>query len=291
MQSQVPTFTDDIDRHDWSALGRMRYVRDYASFLKPVIIRGAFDHWPARTKWNLTFLRDRYGDLPITIDGEPRMLGPFIDEVLSSTPERPAPYLHNHLMALWPTELQSDIAPMPECTRPNWLESRFFPSRQRLTFIEVYIGGAGARFPTLHYDGLHTHAFLMQIQGVKEYVALPPEAEPLLYTPYAGSNTSPVDVQHPDLECHPLFAQATGFRFNLNPGETLFVPAGWWHTARILSSSITISINGVNAANWGYFFQDFRRTHCSSSLKGHLKAAYVQAFGFLHLVLAGAGIL
>src|SRR5262245_28272587 len=277
-----PHLTRGIDRHEWAAIGSARYLRDYVLPLKPVIIRSAFDHWPARQKWTLRFLRDRYGELPINIGGSSLRLGGFIEEVLSSTPERPAPYLHNHPMDVWPAELQADISPMPECTRPNWLESHWFPARKPLTFIEAYIGGAGAKFPTLHYDGLHTHAFLMQIEGVKEYVALPPESEPFLYPSHPG-NISPVDVLKPDFDLHPLVARATGYRFELHPGETLFVPAGWWHTARILRPSITISINGVNAANWDSFFHDFSRNHCASFPKGRMKQAYLQAYGFFHL--------
>jgi hypothetical protein len=63
----------------------------------------------------------------------------------------------------------------------------------------------------------------------------------------------------------PKFSGASGFRFKLYPGETLFVPSGWWHTARILSPSITVSINGANAANW----KDFRRDFCQSYWAGH----------------------
>ena len=55
----------------------------------------------------------------------------------------------------------------------------------------------------------------------------------------------------------PLFDQAEGIRFRLGPGETLFVPAGWWHTARILSPSVTVSINWVNRANSRAFRNDY----------------------------------
>jgi histone arginine demethylase JMJD6 len=267
-----PKLTGDIDRHGWAEIGRARYYRDYVLALKPVIIRGAFDHWPARGKWNLHFLRDVHGDLPIMIDGNHRKLGEFIDEVLASTADRPAPYLRNHLMALWPDELQAAISPMPDCTRPNWLESDWFPSRTPLTYIEAFIGGPGARFPVLHYDGLHTHAFLMQIEGVKEYVAFPPESEV-----YPQGNLSQIDVENPDFDHYPLFARAAGFRFNLYPGETLFVPAGWWHTARILTPSITISVNCVNAANW----KAFRRDFCSRGRRIKLLIPYLEIFRLL----------
>jgi len=152
----------------------------------------------------------------------------FIGEVLASSPENPAPYLHNYLLEDYLPELLADIDPPPQCTRPNWFESRMFPSKRSYTFVELYIGGRGARFPQLHYDGWHTHAYLMQLQGVKEYVFYSPQQAPFLYAkPGRERNKSLVDdVENPDLDRFPLFAQAQPVHCELHPGETLFVPAG-----------------------------------------------------------------
>ena len=160
----------------------------------------------------------------------------LIDEVQASTPARPAPYLRNHPVKDLPRELQSDVHPMPECVSPNWLEHGLLKTWKDFTYVELYIGGTGARFPVLHYDGLHTHAFLMQLEGVKEYVAFSPDQAPLMYagSDTAHENKSAVDnVETPDVNRFPKFCNASGFRFKLYPGETLFVPSGWWHTARI----------------------------------------------------------
>jgi ribosomal protein L16 Arg81 hydroxylase len=82
------------------------------------------------------------------------------------------------------------------------------------------------------------------------------------------------DAVDPDLSKFPLFAKAQGVRFQLHPGETLFVPAGWWHTARILSPSVTVSINGVNRANG----RDFRRDYCENlARRSRLRATVVRA--------------
>ena len=61
----------------------------------------------------------------------------------------------------------------------------------------------------------------------------------------------------PDREKFPLFDQAEGVRFELHAGETLFVPAGWWHTARILNPSVTVSVNGLNRPNSAAFRNDY----------------------------------
>lgn len=258
-----PTFSEEIDRHEWSQLGCQRYVREYVDALKPVIITGAFEQWPARSKWTFDFFQDHYGNLPLEVDGRHLSMAQLITEVRASTPHAPAPYLRNYEVKHLPAPLQGDIVPMPSCTGPNWLDHPLITSRASLTFTELYIGGKGARFPVLHYDGLHTHAFLMQIQGVKEYIGFAPNQTPYMYSRSGGPgqpNISEIDdVENWDIRRFALFGDAKGIRFTLHPGETLFMPSGWWHTARILSPSITISINGANAVNWSAFRTDYCR--------------------------------
>ena len=249
--------TDQIDRR--AGLLRDRFERDYLYPLRPVILTDAISHWRALGRWTPQFFKEHYGDLQIDVDGEQMALRDLIDRVHASTTDNPAPYLRNQLLAEWPPELTADVSPMPDCTQPNWFDSRFFPSRRPLSCVEVYIGGRGARFPVLHYDGGHTHAFLMQLHGDKEYIVFSPEQTPFMY-PRDGlmKNKSRIDdVLEPDLEAFPLFDQAHGVRFELRAGETLFVPAGWWHTARILSPSVTVSANSLNRANSAAFREDY----------------------------------
>jgi len=277
-----PQLIDQIDRHRWTDLGKKRYVREYVLPLKPVIITDGIEHWVARKKWTLDFFKQQYSGIPLTVDGRQLTMGILIDEVNVSTPERPAPYLRNHPVKELPEELQFDVRPMPECVSPNWFDHKLIKAWKDFTYVELYIGGTGAKFPTLHYDGLHTHAFLMQLEGVKEYVAFPPSQSPLMYGGQgARENKSNVDnIEAPDMARFPKFAGASGFRFKLFPGETLFVPAGWWHTARILSPSITVSINAANAANWKDFSRDFRQTYWAGhKAKGAVGSVYLGVIG------------
>jgi histone arginine demethylase JMJD6 len=259
-----PTLTDAVDRCDWRTIGRERYYRDYMLPLRPVIIIGALEHWGARTKWTPEFFRDHHFNLPAeTKGGQKWLLGNLVERVLRSTPDAPAPYLQQHPIDDWPAELLADILPLPECTMPNWLDSRWFPSIYKMKSTEFFLGGPGAKFPFLHFDHWHMHAFLMQLYGTKEYVIFPPSETPYMYA-HGGSkeNISQIDnVDQPDLTRFPLLANARGFRFRLQPGETLYVPSGWWHTARILSPSITVAVSGANAANWAAFKRDMLQDH------------------------------
>src|SRR5215831_4836656 len=86
-----PTFTENIDRRDWSQLGCERYVSDYVDALKPVIITGALERWPARKKWTLDFFGQQYGHLPLKIDGRHLSMAELIKEVMVSCAEAPGP--------------------------------------------------------------------------------------------------------------------------------------------------------------------------------------------------------
>ncbi|KAF8936373.1 hypothetical protein EDD21DRAFT_372503 [Dissophora ornata] len=54
-------------------------------------------------------------------------------------------------------------------------------------------------------------------------------------------NTSQVDVEHPDLDRHPRFAEAQYVETILAPGEVLYIPFHWWHYIRSLSTSFSVS--------------------------------------------------
>ena len=265
---------DQIDRQ--AGLSREQFECEYLRPLRPVILTDAISHWRAMGRWSPQFFKEEYGHLEVEVDGEAMALGDLVDRVEASTDDNPAPYLRNQVLAEWPPELTADVLPMPDCTRPNWLESRFFPSGEKLSSVEVYIGGQGAQFPVLHYDGLHTNAFLMQLHGDKEYIVFSPEQSGYLYAQdgMAANKSRIDDLLHPNIAAFPLFDQAQGVRFQLHPGETLFVPSGWWHTARILSPSVTVSINGVNRANGAAF----RRDYCEAiAQRSHLRSLVARA--------------
>ena len=273
--------SDTIEVLRRAELPHDQFVADHLQRSRPVILTDAIPHWRALTRWTPQFFLERYGAVTVTIDDQSYTMADFIDLVFRSEPDHPAPYLRNYPIEKHFPELLTDILPLPQCTRPNWFESRLFPSKQSCTFLELYIGGRGAIFPRLHYDGWHAHAFLMQLYGVKQYLFFPPQQSHLLYPGKARTSSLLDDVEHPDLTRFPLFAQATPIRCELHPGETLFVPGGWWHTARILSPSITVSANTANRVNWQQVVPDY----CASMGSGKSRL-YTHALR-LHLKLLG----
>lgn len=263
--------TNQIERR--SRLSCSDFHREFVERRKPVVIAGALDRWQALARWTPQFFKQTYGGvalhadnqpytlggfLPKRKDGSPFTLGEFIDLVLASSDENPAPYLRNVHIEKFLPELNAYLLPIPDYFQPNWLEgpvAKPLDTRLHSGRFELYIGGTGSKFPVLHYDTWHIHTFLSQIYGVKRYTLFAPDQAAFLYP---SGNQSQVNPDSVDLDKFPLFAHATPILCDLQPGEILFVPAGWWHTVRILTPSITVSASRVNASNWRDFSHDLK---------------------------------
>mmetsp|Transcript_2412 Transcript_2412/g.3523 ORF Transcript_2412/g.3523 Transcript_2412/m.3523 type:complete len:330 (-) Transcript_2412:308-1297(-) len=132
----------------------------------------------------------------------------------------------------------------------------------------LWLGPTGTVSP-LHYDPLDN--LLMQIVGEKRVILYPRTVEDVLFFPkplvhaqqveekeieneeknrnassinwhYAGSdgnqyNTSPINVEDPDYEKYPHFAQSpTPYECTIGPGDILYIPKKWWHHVRALET-------------------------------------------------------
>jgi histone arginine demethylase JMJD6 len=228
------------------------FANEFMYPLRPVVLKNALKDWKAIKKWTPQFFRENYSTKKLTIDDREYLMEPFIDLVEQSGPDRIAPYLRNQTVKEVFPELMADLHPTPSYVLPNWLRGPLYPTKGREA--EIYIGGAGAGFPFLHYDLNGTHAFLGQVYGEKEAILYSPDDTKYLYAkadvPRRRHHSYISDVENPDLNEFPLFAKAVTHRGLLTPGSLLFIPSRWWHTARMLTSSITVSYNVANRSNW-----------------------------------------
>jgi hypothetical protein len=248
-----------IDRR--SGLSYQEFVDTYLMPRKPVIIVDGLKEWPALRKWTPEFFKTNFGDKQVTVDKTPMRLGDYIDLVLSSTPEKPCPYLSALHVRQEFSEIAPDIEPDLKYTLPDRLRSRLMVGKYKSPkgLPELLISGRGGRF-SLHYDALHMLGFVTQIYGDKEFIVFNPSDTKYLYPAPADPKKSQINNPFdPDLERFPLFANTTPCRFVLRAGETIFNPAGWWHATRMLSPSIAMVISTVNASNWKEFSDDLGR--------------------------------
>jgi ribosomal protein L16 Arg81 hydroxylase len=124
------------------------------------------------------------------------------------------------------SRLLDDVEIFPQYLRPNHNPGEIF----------FWFGPAGTVTP-LHHD--RQNILVAQVYGRKLIKLIPPNQTPFVYN--YKTVFSKVDCESPDYEEHPQYGRATVIEGILHPGQTLFLPNGWWHFVRALDISITVT--------------------------------------------------
>lgn len=246
-----------IERRPARSLPYGKFVADYSARNRPVIIEGAVTEWPALNRWTPKFFKDNFGTRTVHVTiGVSSQMGEVIDQVLQSTAEKPGPYLHKVIIHRDMPELLPDLTPENLYGLPRRYASVLMPPHFHRPdgYLKLLIGGVGGKFPVMHFDTDNADALITEIYGTKEFVLFSPEETEYVYPSGEGAHTSQIEnIDDPDWAKFPLLGRATQLRGTIGPGEAVFVPCGWWHTARVVTTSISVCTNMMHAANWHGF--------------------------------------
>lgn len=267
-----------------SGLGHAEFVACYRRPRRPVILTDAARAWPLYGKADPAYFRQHFGQQRVRVRGQDYRLGELLDLLQASTPEKPAPYPCKFALAVDFPDLLEQAEPRFDYSLPDRQGSPLLPKRlfHGVNNLEIFFGGPGGEFPYLHYDVMRLHAWITQLHGDKEFTVYAPGQEHLLYVnPEIPWQSSVENHHHPDYERYPLFRQAVSQKIVVRAGETLFLPCGWWHTARSLTPTISIAFDQLGADNWPDFVGDVvaERRRLGHSFKGALVGTYLHALG------------
>lgn len=257
MQLQAIDVVDSISAAD--------FKNDYYEPKRPLIIKDLAKSWPAYQKWNWDYFKQLVGDkevglynnvksdayTPINTADDYKTFGEYID-MISKGPAGWRIFLFNifeHAPQLtqdftWPDELMSG-----------------FVKRYPMLFV-----GGATSITHMHFDIDLSHILHTQFFGRKRVLLFPLEEQYKLYRkPFevlslADFSNYYLDNGKPDYETFPAIKLAKGYDVILEHGDTLFMPAGYWHhmeyldsgfamSLRALQSSVTGKLNGV----WNLF--------------------------------------
>lgn len=273
-----------LERRHAASLPYADFVREYVAMNRPVVVEQAAAGCAALSKWSPDYFKQQFGSMPVHVDrGEPMPFDAFIDSVLASREDAPARYLHRLFIGPDLPELLGDLEPLNPYAFPRRLASPLMlrPWRRPDGYLKLLIGGIGGRFPVLHFDGENAHATITELHGDKEFVLYSPDTSPYMYPKPDMPNQSRIpDIQQVDPQRFPLFARAQQYHTVLHPGDMVFVPSRWWHSARVLSPSVSIGQNMIDASNWrGYVNEVCPPERGVRELKRKLKKARLSGLG------------
>ncbi|TDH18345.1 transcriptional regulator [Segetibacter sp. 3557_3] len=229
---------------------------EYYNPKRPLIIKDLAKQWDALEKWNWDYFKKLIGDkkvalynniksdayTPINTADDYKTFGEYID-MISSGP------------AGWRIFLFNIFEHAPELTRDfSW------PDHLMKGFVKRYpmlFTGGATSITHMHFDIDLSHILHTQFVGRKRVLLFPYEEQYKLYRKpfevlsladfsgyYKGGKT-------PDYSAFPALKLAKGYEVILEHGDTLFMPAGYWHHMEYLDSGFAMSLRALQSSVGG----------------------------------------
>ena len=267
-------------------LGVAAFIAEYRNPRRPVILTDATREWPIYGRGTPDYFRQRHGAHPLKVWGADMPLSDLLDLLAASSLEQPGPYPCKYEIAAEFRELLPEVSPRFAYSLPDRQGNRLVPQRlfSYVNNLEIFFGGPGGQFPYLHYDVFHLHAWITQLHGDKEFTIYAPGQERFLYVnPEIPWQSSIKNHHKPDYERYPLLREAKSQKVVIHAGETLFLPCGWWHTARSLNLTISVAFDQLGPDNWQDFVVDVTDEQRRTGKRGKaaLTGAHLRAVGVL----------
>ena len=223
---------------------KKEFLQNYFKPQKPVVIERFIEDWPAYQKWDLDYMArvagDKvvplYDDRPVDYNdafNEPHSkmkMNEYVD-LLKSEPTKYRIFLWNILKEV--PELRDDFQyPDLGLKLMKKLPMLFFGGRDSHTFMHVDIDLANIFH--FHFEG-EKQAILFD-QGQTRY---------LYKIPHSLITREDIDFSNPDFDKWPALKKAKGWMANLEHGNILYMPEGYWHYMRYITPGFSMSLRAI----------------------------------------------
>ena len=226
------------------------FRKNYYKAGKPLVIKNLAKLWPAYKKWNWKYFNQLVGDkkvalynnnksassIPVNTPDDYKTFGEYID-MISKGP------------AGWRIFLFNIFEHAPQLTKdftwPDHLMKGFIKR-----FPMLFVGGATS-ITHLHFDMDLSHILHTQFVGRKRVLLFPYEEQHKLYRrPFevlslADFSNYYLNNGKPDYNEFPAIKLAKGYEVILEHGDTLYMPAGYWHHMEYLESGFAMSMRAM----------------------------------------------
>ena len=239
------------------ALAGQTFHTEHYLPLRPVVISGLFDHWPAR-QWTLDGLADCLGNPDIEVQCNREADADF---ELNSIAHKAQWRWHALIERLRQTGRSNDFYVTAnngginrKALAPLWNDVGDMPGylgNSRLGDGFFWMGPAGTITPW-HHD--LTQNLLVQMAGTKRVTLVSPLQTPKMRNHRHCFSRFGQDATLADAAAA---ERPRTWQVDIGPGDALFLPVGWWHHVEALSLTIGMSFTNFIWPN------DFTGSYCT----------------------------
>ncbi|HRN54946.1 MAG TPA: cupin-like domain-containing protein, partial [Agriterribacter sp.] len=206
-------------------LTKQEFTERFIRTKTPVILKD-FVKGPALDLWNYDYFKAVAGDLMVPVHGSENA---HPDMVHSAPMAKMKFSEYLDLIQREPTEsrlfLFNLLIEKPEIRKQLAFNKI---ANNILTWLPLMFFGGGGSSTRNHFDIDMSHVFLTQFHGEKKVTLFPNSNSSLLYKlPYNFHGIG--DMKNMDFEKFPALKYANGWQCTIRFGETIFMPAGYWH--------------------------------------------------------------
>ncbi|MFK8041664.1 cupin-like domain-containing protein [Congregibacter sp.] len=214
-------------------------LRDAVRKRQPIIVTDLAADWPALERWTPESLSSLYGDHRVPVY-DASFAEPGSGYMSSKGSMRLAEFLERTLsegqdLRMFLYNLSQKIPAMLDDIRIPDVGLRF--SRR---FVFSFFGCRGSVTP-LHFDIDMTDVLHTVIKGRRRIRLFSPNSSQALYQ-HPFTVRSYVNLSQPDLDEFPALGYAEAYECVLEPGQSLYMPSGWWHEFYYLDAGVGVSL-------------------------------------------------
>ena len=221
------------------SLSQQQFQTEYLLPQKPVVIKGLVDKSPAGKKWTMDYIKQVCGSVMVEVfdNANPNEASAFTQADLKMSFEKYIDTILKNESTTWRMFLFNMFKLKPELRKD-------FPCPDLMKGIlgrmgYMFFGAKGIKV-RIHQDMDMSNVMLTQFHGRKRVLLIHPKYSALLYKlPF--NTHSLVDLDQPELKKYPALQYLQCHECILEPGDSLFMPAGYWHYITYLDAGFSVS--------------------------------------------------
>lgn len=217
------------------------FYKNYVKKQKPVVVEKLTEDWPAYVKWKLEYIKEIAGDKIVPLyDDRPVSHKDGFNEAHAKMKMRD----YIDLMLKEPTNYRIFLYNLMK--EVPLLQKDFKWPNIGLRLVKqlpmLFFGGENSKV-FMHYDIDYSNILHFHFHGKKQCILFEPNQTKYLYkVPHALISREDIDFDNPDFEKWPALQQAKGLICNLNHGEMLYMPEGYWHYMKYVTPGFSMSL-------------------------------------------------